>query len=606
MSGVHDVKRFRMKPDAFLESILSWNAFDRKTRVRMLGGESTDGFLEDVRFLLDLGLQEHPHRELSAKYVESVYSETDRDLVLRRGTSEWISADEFLDEVCTFRYFQRFFQEPGEFSAERFASAKQGNGFRPSAAAVEFAKKILAFVLTSSRPIEVGAVAKVFDPEDRGLFAEGLSASLRLAILVLYCRRADLSIGIGIWPKLLLDGRVWTSGLALVPREAELLRIPPFLISDMDALLVHASFFRLRLRSDGRLPYRRDAERAAEDFADHLPRDRKPAIFPSKGERLANAFLLLLRQDFVVAEREGKRRICRPTEAGTAWLGLTFCEKFVRTVRLLRKDHGDGTKGRMLLDTLAALLGSGKSFGIDDLVEYTVYRWNPWMGAEGLSYYGALERWRGEVLGCVRDFLLPLGGLKMGFAEGQAVMGFSDAGRFLVGESPLPSFEEDSALLVEIHADCTIATRSPGSERILGRFCDRLGLPGLYRMSAGSVSRGAAEGISLEALLLVLENLSGNRVPASVRDALRRWYENLNEIVLLEGTVIECRDRPSMNKFLGLNLRPEPRRVADRMFLLNPSVSLDEFARLCRIEGISVKGLRSPVSRNNPRPFPPS
>lgn len=613
MSGVHGVKRFRMKPKDFLESILTWNALDREARVRMLGGESVEpfaktdgGFLEDVRFLLDLGLQEHPHRELSVRYAESVYSEKDRDVLLRRGSSEWISADDFLDEVCTFRYYQRFFREPGELSAERLSSEGQGNGFTPSSSAVEFSKKILAFVLTSSRPIEVGAVAKVFDPEDRELFAEGLSASLRLAVLVLYCRRSDLRIGIGIWPELLLDGRVWTSGVALVPREAELIPIPPFLVSDMDSLLVHASFFRLRLRSDGGLLYRRDAERAAEDFADHVPKNRKPPVFPSKRERLANAFRLLLELGFVVIEREGKRRICRPTETGTAWLGLTFREKFVRTVRLTQKDRGDGTKGRMLLDTLAALLGSGKSFGLDDIVEYTVYRWNPWIGTEGLSYVGALERWREEILGCIRNFLFPLGGLKLGFAECQAVVGFSDAGRFLVGESPLPTFDEDSSLLVEIHADCTIATKSPGPERILGRFCDRLGLPGLYRMSEKSVSRAAAEGIPLEVLLIVLENLSGNRVPARARDSLRRWYENVHEIVLLEGTVIECRDRPSVSKFLGLRLRPEPKRVTDRMFLLNPSVSLDELTRLCRLEGISVKGLRSPVSRNNPGPFPPS
>ncbi len=120
-------------------------------------------------------------------------------------------------------------------------------------------------------------------------------------------------------------------------------------------------------------------------------------------------------------------------------------------------------------------------------------------------------------------------------------------------EGPVPSTVEGPVLVVR--DDLTVRIRTDASlyDRFqLSRFADLMEREAdrvSYRISSASLARARRQGITVGQVSAFLRRASGDRVPASVLDGLRRWHDRSGAIWLEQGVVLRV-DRPETLKAL--------------------------------------------------------
>ena len=561
------MKHFLMNADRLLPALLGWERTGLK-RKRLLLEEAEreeavlprDDLRRGILFLKRLNLTAEAGREACVRYADDLYSESDRDRIAgpRR---EWISGSEFLSKAASLGYFRRYFLDAPEGPV----------------------RDLLAFLMTSPRPVPPSIIVRAFGRRNLKDISRALAACLADAAILLLWNPDGLDAEAGVWPH--CGGGIaeaWSRPLHLVPREGQVFEVPASLDRDAEAVLAGAAFGGLRLRENGRELYRRETLRiAAEGYAGGTgggaDRGGPDPVIP---ELLS---LGLLKKAGV----PGKDLRLTATGRGMDWLVKSRAER-LETFRghFLAKINGLPC-GPEALGVLTEVFGSGETYSVEDIICHGAVRRSSFSPAAGEEIRERALRF------CLFSYLMPLGGLKTGSddlaalsADGKRLLGLSE--RFPEGPpSPARIFlRRDGRIIVK--GDDSFA-----GDKLL-RFCSREdgGQPPVYRITAMSIARAAAEGIPADAVLYVLESLSGAPVPPALRNAVERRYRNAGRVSVLSGAVLEC-SSPAAARRVAVLGRGRVRKIGSRRLLAGPEVLTEEFAVLCRREGISFTDLRN-------------
>ncbi len=203
------------------------------------------------------------------------------------------------------------------------------------------------------------------------------------------------------------------------------------------------------------------------------------------------------------------------------------------------------------------------------------------------------ETWAGVLLGFLDLRLLPFGAARIGrTAAGIVCVGLAGPGRFLLGATD--TFEHQAPppgeILVQPDFEIVFLAPAPGVEAEIARFAERIGsgVGALFRVTRASVMRAAEQGVSAEAAVGTLTELSRSGVPANVARQIRDWAGATRHVSLATALLVECPDAETAARVLtltggrGVQLTPTIVRL--------PPGALDRktFTRKLRERGIFI------------------
>jgi hypothetical protein len=633
------LKRFTLKPFQFFSLLLAAEGLEIRDRSLLFAGPDAEEkppedfpggfppeFIRDLRFVREIDLSANPHGELCARYCESVYSSGRRDLLCPGDRDQWLSERDFFREVGSFRYYRRFFLEPGGLLRDRLWGSGTGRNLPPPEA-FDLGKELLSFIMSSPGPLRFSALAAAFSGRPLPDLADAFFACLHAAAAVLLWDR-DLEIPLaGSWPHLRGVSRTdWAAAGSLEPRRGPPPAGDPFpspnLIEDLESVLLYAAFFGIKIRKSRKEMHKKDREALGLEWKDYPGRSLGKKAPPSRECRIEEAFSFLRSRGFLKPEEGGNRFVL--SREGMDWLGLPFAGKLSYCAGEIGRALGlEGGPAAEAARTAAELLGRGEVFDIEDFLVFAVYRNNPYFpeGGGGAARGGAAGGYEAGVQqraleAVLFSFLLPLGGIVLLAEEERLLFSLTPAGSRLLGtapeNSPFPANPpEVPGPYIHLCGDGRILVRIPAEniEHKLERFCDSIpgaGGPGPeYRVSFPSVQRAAAEGIPLDVLLHVLGSLSLKKVPARLENEIRRWYSRAGRASVLPGLLVDCGTPKGAKKIAAADPR-HVRPVGNRFVLVDEDLGIENFSALCRRAGLVITDLRNPGSRSNPGPSRPA
>lgn len=480
-----------------------------------------------------------------------------------------ISSREWIDKVLSLT-------RAAEFEQDHLDAGERSYFITPNA--LPLTQELIRRLVELKEPIPIRELTESHSAIQLSVI---LPANLRYLILFAALRSRDLEPVIGLWP-MVIDRLTAPKPAQPAPVKAAKDFFCPFLAEDMTQLLIACSNRPLRLRSSDSALYSRDSQRIGADLAP-LPEWLEATLSFDADLRLEEAMVYLVHMGFAV-RRKDSAGILRfePTEPGKKWLA----ENSQHRLKLVCDDLKSGRRRakefrrflpwrikvtaaceRREFDRAVASaflsLPDEAFYSFNQFAAYHRSASNPLLtlraqaGPYSLSldfahYYDPSREklesiWHSLLLEFLRQRLLPLGGVRVGFdADRNLCFAMTDIGRYLMGrdEEFGPGLDERSGVLIQPNFDIVFLTPAPLAEAEIGRFAQRIGqgLGTVFRITKESIVAAAGIGLEGERILRTLRDFSTKDIPPNVEREIEGWAAGCRRIRLRTSILIECPD----------------------------------------------------------------
>ncbi|MBV9108589.1 MAG: helicase-associated domain-containing protein, partial [Gemmatimonadetes bacterium] len=387
----------------------------------------------------------------------------------------------------------------------------------------------------------------------------------------------------------------------------------PFRIADMTTVLVDAAAEPIPVRGgDGGLYVRAQKVLAArlvrpprwaeallfEIDEDDDELDAELAAAGAMEMRIALAVEALTLAGLAKIAKAGEKWQLAATAQGRAWLALAEGERLKRVLDLYRaskqRTPGGWSTPRGTVDFLgvrlpfamddakpdlrgalsAALLAlpAGEMIPLGAFMRHQAELQNPFLGLEGKylhsrgGYYGNVPRtregwesiWSQMIDVFLRMRLVPLGGARLGRMEdGKVAFAVTDTGRYLLGgtDEYRLTAQPDGEVVVQPDFEVVFLSAAPRIESELSRLAERTGaghVGALFRITRASVLRAAESGMTADAMLKTLGQVSRAPVPANVARQVKDWFGGTRRVRLRPAVLVECPDTETAARVTAL------------------------------------------------------
>jgi hypothetical protein len=386
-----------------------------------------------------------------------------------------------------------------------------------------------------------------------------------------------------------------------------MIRSRPFLVDDMEALVLACAAEPIRLRvADGGF-YKKDRLRIEKALAP-LPEEILSFSKYNPETRLGEARAHARELGLLEADPDlSGGRVLVPTAGGRAWMGLDEVSRHRMILECFRPLHGDagwndeGAFDRVFPASVDALIvrlsmlpvwAYGMHFGhrvereleeaaieafrwldgdepthFEDFLDHVRAQDNPLLDPEVQRRMFFLQdadlegRWLATVTQLMVRYLVPLGALAVGWRRGgERSLQLTPAGRYLFGlthhlEDPLEAGGEG----VRVQADFEVVfmAPSPAAERAIGRFSERVGrgVGTLFRITPESVRAAAAAGLTADGTIDTLRRTCPDGLPENVEREIRGWMDGVRRLEAREIVAIDCGDRETAARVAAIGGR---------------------------------------------------
>lgn len=452
--------------------------------------------------------------------------------------------------------------------------------------------------MEKQNPMPVGPICKLFPDKGTVQIAKAVSAGVYYALLFLTLRASDLEPRIGIWPSIFHRAR---RSKPVKPRQInpETQFSSSVLMEDMTHVAVHACLEPLRIKLDGNGVYQRDAKQLEPG----LP--PIPAWFegffdsPAPGRiETAIQFLHLLHL-IEYKGVPGKDRRIETSGEGRRWLDLSGNERNIYVLDHVRRHNEkrmtfeDVDSGDLPADYLNPYPPM-RSIGLDkelrgwiinafkNLPLNVFYKIDSFMYHEKLQNNPLLKIgrpenliqiyiknslippdqedleniWESLLYRFLGGFLVYMGGASAGLLkDGSLAFALTDLSRYLFAsvEQPCPVEDQTPAVLIQPDFEVIFLSPSPGSERRIGRFAERIGyrVGAMFKITKPSIFQAAGAGLTREDVLKTLEQTALGPIPANVKREITGWFEQFKCVRIESGDHIRCDDRTTTQLILS-------------------------------------------------------
>lgn len=141
--------------------------------------------------------------------------------------------------------------------------------------------------------------------------------------------------------------------------------------------------------------------------------------------------------------------------------------------------------------------------------------------------------------------------------EGGTAFSLTEAGRYLLGGTDEFRFaaEADGEVVVQPDFEIVFLSAAPRIESELARLAERTGagqVGALLRITRASVLRAAESGVTAEAMLKTLGEVSRAPVPANVARQVKDWFGGTRRVRIRPTVLVECPDTETAARVTGL------------------------------------------------------
>jgi hypothetical protein len=203
------------------------------------------------------------------------------------------------------------------------------------------------------------------------------------------------------------------------------------------------------------------------------------------------------------------------------------------------------------------------------------------------------EVWAGILVTFLAVRLVPFGAARLGRTAGGATcVGLAAPGRYLLGAADSFEYQAPPAgeILVQPDFEIVFLAPAPAAEPELARFAERIGsgVGALFRLTRASVMRGAHQGLSAEAMVATLTELSRSGVPANVARQIRDWAGAARHVSITTAVLVECPDAETAARVLALTGGKGSQLTPTLIRLPPQALDRTAFTRKLRERGIFI------------------
>ena len=607
------MKLFELDWPLFLERLKTWNAIapaSRSAYLRLRSNASTaaDEFGGDLERLVTAKLltrytdgkrvrlhdtaratatalramARHPLTKASAStlhaYVADHFSNAERQSLIPGGT--YYSHRALADQVPSVQWLNNILTENAADWIRRCFSGRRGT---PDTGEIRAVQSLVRESMTWPEPVAFDELPQRADSVPPKKLGRTVELAVRLLLLFPRLRDDDQTAVIGLWPGVAdrLQRSKPSPPAAVEPGERFQLA---FRVSDMTTLLVAAASENVRVRADDYHLFQRAAEQIYEELVPLPSWLDSMAVF-SVARRVEQAHSLLSQMKLVGTKGQAGRNLRLATTSKTQqWLAATDRERIQQVIRHwnlaesppmpgyyyggygtsdIRRELGQSA-GRVFAET------SGENFADwNDFLAYHAASENPLVELVGTERGRAFEvglwwstptdeqiehLWSSLLETYLRNYLVPLGGVELGMAEGSLCFRLTDVGRCLLGLADDFSYDvsettTEGEIVVQPNFEIVFLSPSPLAEATLARYAERLkkarghqGVGALFKITKDSILAAAATGLTSEQALTTLAGISSKDVPANVQREIRGWFDQCRTITLRRAVLIYCPD----------------------------------------------------------------
>ncbi|HVS19779.1 MAG TPA: helicase-associated domain-containing protein, partial [Planctomycetota bacterium] len=218
-------------------------------------------------------------------------------------------------------------------------------------------------------------------------------------------------------------------------------------------------------------------------------------------------------------------------------------------------------------------------------------------------------RWQAHLERVLVEFLLPLGGARIGRDAAQALtVELTSVGRYLLGldddfEVAAPPPTERPAR-VQPDFEVVFLAPSPAHEAAIGRFGERIGsgVGALFRLTRAAAQTAAMVGLSADEALRALADASATPVPANVMRELRDWFAACRRIEIQPVELIRCPDAQTAARVLAVAGKGKLELLGESTLAIADRSQRSAVVRACRKAGLFLIEDSEPPAEVRKRP----
>ncbi len=457
-------------------------------------------------------------------------------------------------------------------------------------------------LIEGENPIPLSGVLDIIETEDAKIISQTMHFLLRNMLIFL---GIDSSTGIpviGIRPSIHEFIKPMNIKLEEIkPEEIKLpqAKCPPFLIDDMTIVLIEISINPIPVKQSDNSPYAKSANDIYSRFY-KLPDACNYIHRFTAEERLRIAISTLINRKLIYIKRQGSKKYLVALEAGEKWLKLSETERIEETLRSAFQHYSsaenndlsrnrfqensnwvkiidDTRKKNQILHRTPNMTGSIYS-AFKKLTSFKhpvsefsfmrkqLFVENPfftlfhsglpqfesrgWQTNYVIDHEDMVNSWLKELETFMVNKLLPYGLINLGKMEDTDdyyIFSLTDIGRYFFGElHSLPEVIKPTGLiLIQPNFDIVFMSQDPKAEVKLGQFCERLGsgIGTLFKLTRSSVLKGASNGLDVNSVLSVMDELSNKAVPTNVKEQVKNWMSQCRIVSISTKVLFTCPDK---------------------------------------------------------------
>ena len=277
-----------------------------------------------------------------------------------------------------------------------------------------------------------------------------------------------------------------------------------------------------------------------------------------------------------VLGRGSKNMRIETTAQGQEWLGMPSAqraEEFLRPMRYLDESDLTDLASYGSLAQLPTCVQVAAAFDslegpvlMTDFLSYQIKSANPLFSIDLAARYirryelttqaHLEEAWLIRLTECMRDLLVPLGGLQLGNTGEGHCMEFTPIGRYLLGltdQFDWPAETESTAIIIQPDFEILFLSPSPAMEATMTRFAERIGtgLGALFRLTRASIQAAARAQQSVEDIRSTLAEASGKPLPKNVALEIESWHGQVIHLAWRPAQILDCPDEETALRILS-------------------------------------------------------
>lgn len=501
---------------------------------------------------------------------------------------------------------------------------------------VRKAKEIVETLMQGANPLTFADLLDSLGGGELSGYAAAIRAGIAYALLFPSVRGGDLLPVIGIWPGIhdrLHRSKTPQPGAAVAVEEFR----RAYLMDDMTALLVACAGKPLRLREYGMDLYAADAKKVEADL-NPLPAWLKPVSPRENTSRVETARKTLDCMELTeTVRREGQKWLVA-AKRGRQWLVRSQRERLRAILDILREraeQEADldcsnlpgllhfmpdcqprvyvasrPSNMMLLLKHAFGRLSANMFLSVDDLLLYEAREANPWIEQRNaglkltVSDHGPwfarpdildeeLETlWEKHLRIFLAERLIPLGGVRVGrSADGALAVSLTDVGRYLLALTEDFDYgeTEKAEIVVQPNFDIVFISPSPAAEAAISRFSRRVGreVGTVFTLTQESIFDAFMVGLTAEAVLHAMAEISRKRVPGNVERQIHDWFAQCRSVSVSSAVLIRCPDKETALKVRSLGGR-KIKRLSATVLEMADEAYRKTLERKLRENGIAV------------------